>query len=228
MNELDINFNFDLGNFDLDIKLDDSNEFLNTRYCKPAYKKNNVVKYKKADELANNLTLLENERYFCMVDGSFVFGDFIMAFLVGRKMIAKKLTISTLSLSIENVMMLKVLLDDGYIQELNIIVSDFFYSHEKNKLIKEMYTHLDIDNKFQLAVCRSHMKITLIETEMNGGRKYIIDGSANLRSSDNIEQFRIEEDKLQYDFINQSFENILVNYSTIKKSLRGDKLFNTL
>lgn len=232
MNELEKNFNLDINNFqnieiDLDINLNIENS-INQRYCKPAYKKSVSLKYKNAFELAKQIKLLENERYMCIVDGSFIFGDFIQAFINSRQLKETIVTISTLSLSIENIGTLKVLMENNCIKTLNIIVSDFFYSHEKNNLIKLMYQELDIDNRFQLAVCRSHMKVTLIETLQNGGRKYVMHGSANLRSSDNLEQFMIEENKEQFDMFNECFENILSNFATIKKSLRGDKLFNLI
>lgn len=226
MNE--IKFDIKLEDFsDIEINIDfdiDTNE----RYCKPAYKKSIPLKYKNAFELAKQIKILENERYMCIVDGSFIFGDFIQAFINSRGLKNCNVTISTLSLSIENIATLKVLMEHDCIDNLNIIVSDFFYSHEKNNLVKLMYKELDIDDRFQLAVCRSHMKVTLIETKQSGGRKYVMHGSANLRSSDNLEQFMIEESKEQFDMFNNCFENILTNFATVNKSLRGNKLFNLI
>jgi hypothetical protein len=164
----------------------------------------------------------------CIVDGSFIFGDFIQAFINARNLKCSNVTISTLSLSIENIAVLKVLMENNCIEKLNLIVSEFFYSHEKNNLIKLLYKELDIDDRFQLAVCRSHMKVTILETKQAGGRKYVMHGSANLRSSDNLEQFMIEECSEQYDMFNDVFEKILTNFHTINKSLRGDKLFNLI
>lgn len=227
-NELDINFNVDLQNFsniEIDFNIENS---INQRYCKPPYKKAVSLKFKNAFELAKNIKILENERYMCIVDGSFIFGDFIQAFINSRQLKETNVTISTLSLSYQNIATLKVLMEENCIKNLNIIVSDFFYSHERNNLVKLMYLELDIDNRFQLAVCRSHMKVTLIETLQKGGRKYVLHGSANLRSSDNLEQFMIEENKEQFDMFNNCFENILTNFATIKKTLRGEKLFNLI
>jgi len=68
----------------------------------------------------------------------------------------------------------------------------------------------------------------MFETEMNGGRKYVIHGSANLRSSDNIEQFMIEENSELYDFNYIFHKKIIDNFATVKKSLRGGKLFNLI
>lgn len=225
-NELDLNFNIDLGNFsDIEINIDID---FNQRYCKPAMSRSKNVKFKNARELSKAIEIKQNERYFCIINGSFIFGDFIEAFIYDRAMKVKELTISTLSMSQENIESFYNLMKNGYIKKLNIIVSDFFYSHERHNLVRYMYERLDFEDRFQLSVCRTHTKICLFETEMNGGRKYIIHGSANLRSSDNIEQFMIEENLELYDF-NYNFHNkIIDNFATIKKSLRGDKLFNLI
>lgn len=222
----DFNIEIDLGNFsEIEINIDiDTNQ----RYCKPAMSRSKNVKYKNAKELSKEIQIKENERYFCIIDGSFIFGDFIEAFIYERAMKVKELTLSTLSMSQENIDSFYNLMQNGYIEKLNIIVSDFFYSHERHNLVKYMYEKLDVDDRFQLSVCRTHTKICLFETEMNGGRKYIIHGSANLRSSDNIEQFMIEENKELYDFNYDFNKKIIDNFATVKKSLRGDKLFNLI
>jgi len=222
----DFNIEIDLGNFsEIEINIDiDTNQ----RYCKPAMSRSKNVKYKNAKELAKEIQIKQNERYFCIIDGSFIFGDFIEAFIYERAMKVKELTLSTLSMSQENIDSFYNLMQNGYIEKLNIIVSDFFYSHERHNLVKYMYDKLDINDRFQLSVCRTHTKICLFETEMNGGRKYVIHGSANLRSSDNIEQFMIEENSELYDFNFDFHKKIIDNFATVKKSLRGDKLFNLI
>jgi hypothetical protein len=222
----DFNIEIDLGNFsEIEINIDiDTNQ----RYCKPAMSRSKNVKYKNAKELAKEIQIKQNERFFCIIDGSFIFGDFIEAFIYERAMKVKELTLSTLSMSQENIDSFYNLMQNGYIEKLNIIVSDFFFSHERHNLVKYMYDKLDIDNRFQLSVCRTHTKICIFETEMNGGRKYVIHGSANLRSSDNIEQFMIEENSELYDFNFDFHKKIIDNFATVKKSLRGDKLFNLI
>jgi hypothetical protein len=222
----DFNINIDLDNFsDIEINIDiDTNQ----KYCKPAISKSKNVKYKNAKELSKAIEIKQNERYFCIIDGSFIFGDFIEAFIYERAMKVKEMTLSTLSMSKENIDSFYNLMNLGYIDKLNIIVSDFFYSHERNNLVKYMYDKLDIKERFQLSVCRTHTKICMFETEMNAGRKYVIHGSANLRSSDNIEQFMIEENSELYDFNFDFHKKIINNFATIKKSLRGDKLFNLI
>lgn len=76
-----------------------------------------------------------------------------------------------------------------------------------------------INNSFQLAVCRTHTKITLIETEC--GKWLTIHGSANLRSSDNIEMFSIENSKDLYDFNLEWHDEVITKYQTINKMVRS-------
>ena len=88
-----------------------------------------------------------------------------------------------------------------------------------------MYEVLDIDNMFQLAVCRTHTKITLIEHE---DKKIVISGSANLRTSDNLEQVSIEENEDLYNFNYNVHKNILNEYKTINKSIKSKKLWQVV
>ena len=91
------------------------------------------------------------------------------------------MTISTLSLSQDNIDSLANLLDWGYIDELNLIVSAYWFSHERWSLVPYCYERLDKEDKFQLAVAGIHTKTCQFETL--GGKRIVIHGSANLRSS---------------------------------------------
>lgn len=187
------------------------------------------LKYEYAEDLAKEIVLSKNCRYFCLINGSFYFGDFIEALIKHNNLHVKEMTVSTLSLNQNNVDSFGNLLHDGYLNKLNLIVSDFFFAHERQTLIPYMFKELDIDNKFQLAAARSHTKICLFET-MHGS-KVVIHGSANLRTSDNLEQFALEENPKLYDFNYKWHRSILEKYPTIDKkakSLRGKLLWQTV
>lgn len=179
------------------------------------------VKYKNAMQMARDIGPMNTpgQRVFAVVDGSFIFGDFIEAFLVTHNMLAKRMIISTLSLSQENIDSLKNLIIGDYLHQLDMVVSDYFYSHERHGLVNYMYEHLDADNRFQLAVCRTHTKICLIETDC--GQFFTIHGSANLRSSDNIEMFEIENDRALYEFNASWHDEVIQKYQTINKAVRS-------
>lgn len=87
----DTNFKIDLKDFsNIDI---DFNIGINQRYCKPAMAKSKNVKYKNASQLSKEILIKQNERYFCIIDGSFIFGDFIEAFIYDRAMKVSEMTI---------------------------------------------------------------------------------------------------------------------------------------
>jgi len=190
-----------------------------TRYVEPRLPDDadadDYCEYKYAADLAKNINL--NNRTFAIVNGSFIFGDFIEALLVEHKIKAVEMQIATLSLSQENVDSLAGLMKQGYIEKLTIIGSDFFATHEKYNLVPYMYEKLDIDNRFQLVVARSHTKICCFETSK--GNKFVIHGSANLRSSGNYEQVVIEKNADLYDFNYKFNKDLEVKYKTINQKI---------
>ena len=77
-----------------------------TRYIKPPKCKEipeRRMKYSLAIDLAKNLTPEKGCRYFVITDGKFIAGDFIEAFVTEHNIHVKSMTISTLSLSENNV-----------------------------------------------------------------------------------------------------------------------------
>lgn len=199
------------------------------RYIKPKVPtmKKGFVRYDNAVKMARELYLNKGERYDCIVGGNFIFGDLIEAYLVQHHAKAVKMTISTLSLSQNNVDSLANLLRAGYIEELCLVVSTYFYGNEAHALIPYIYENLDTgDGKFQLAIAATHTKTAQFETL--GGRKIVMHGSANLRSSGNIEQFTIEENEELYDFYDDIFSKIAEKYATIRKMVRGAALWDTV
>lgn len=136
------------------------------------------------------------------------------------------MTISTLSMNQNNVDSLANLMHGGYIGELNLIISVYFWANERSSLIPYIYEKLDIDNRFQLAVAGVHTKTCQFVTD--GGRKVVMHGSANLRSSGNVEQFTMEENPELYDFYDEKFNLVLAKYGTIKKAIRSNELWNTI
>jgi hypothetical protein len=198
-----------------------------SRYVKPPRAKiipERMLKYKFAQELAADIKPEKDMRYFVIIDGTFIAGDFIEAFITGHNLHVKRLFISTLSMSLENADSLKNLLAGDFVDELSLIVSDYFYSHERNGLIPYLYQELDSEaGKFQLAVAGTHCKIALIETHC--GLKIVLHGSANLRSSSNTEQIAIEEDAELFEFNAGIMTGIIETYSTIKKTVRYNELW---
>ena len=216
-------FNFDKLSFGKAVA---GNPMGKSRYIKPPISKTipeRRLKYKFAEELARDIKPELGMRAFVFLDGTFVAGDFIEAWFVEHHIIAKELTISTLSLNPNNVDSLANLMECGYIESLNLIVSDYFYSHERQTLVPYIREKLDKDNRFQFAAAGTHCKLTLFETHK--GAKVVIHGSANLRSSSNIEHMTIEENPELFDFIMEMQRTILEKYKTINKAVRYNSIW---
>lgn len=201
-----------------------------SRYIKPRFDPEIADCYLKYDNAAELATVIGNppkgSRYYCIINGNFIFGDFIEAMIVENGWNVEELTISTLSMSDENVDSLAGLLTGGHVQSLNLIVSDFFFSHERGGLVPYLYEKLDIDDRFQLAVASVHTKICMIRTA--GGNKITIHGSANLRTSSNVEQIMVENNDDLYDFNQDIHGAIIERYKTINKSLRRTDLWRAV
>lgn len=218
----ELNFDLDIPDMDFDISISDNgfdNRYVKSKVAKeiPATK----LKYSNALKLAEKIKLDKGIRYDVVVAGNFIFGDFIEAFITTNNAKCLQLTISTLSLDQNNVDSLVNLMKGDYVDQLNLIISDYFYAHERSSLIPYIYDKLDVDNKFQLASASSHTKIAMFETL--GKKKIVIHGSANLRSSSNIEQFTIEENPGLYDFHLEYSSRIIEKYLTINKAIKHNK-----
>ena len=213
--------NFDIPELDLDcfdfIPGEDAET--ENRYVKPRLvaMRNEMVMYEHAVQLAREIKITAGARYDCIVSGSFIFGDFIEAFLTLNNCRATHMTITTLSLSQENIDSLANMMEKGFIDRLDLIVSDYFYSHERNTLVPYIYHRLDIGDRFQLAVAFVHTKTVHFETL--GGKKIVIHGSANLRTSGNVEQFTIEENPELHDFYEERFSPVVEKFQTINRAV---------
>lgn len=219
--------NFDLLNDIDDDVLNDEDFETESRYIKPKKQKilnSKCIKFLNAQQLVKKIDLKNEEDIFAIVDGSFFFGDFILAFLHYHNIKAERMDVSTLSLSMHNIIGIETFMKKGYINNINFLIGYFFYAHERNNLIKEMYNSFDVDNRFQLAVCRNHMKCVTILTDK--GNKIVIHGSANLRSSDNLEQFSLTFDSAKYDFLTEFNDKIIKEFQTIQKPITNKTILN--
>lgn len=201
-----------------------------TRYCKPKLFRNvseKNVKYDNAEKFINELKddIFAGNRIFAIISGKFVFGDIIECLVFSTKKTFKNITISTLSMSIENVYSFENVVKSKRVENFDLLVSIYFYAHNR-ATVYEAYKVLDVENKFQLAVGGVHTKIILIE--MDDGQKIVIHGSANLRSSSSIEQIMIETNAELYDFNYEFHKMIIDKYATIKKPVRDRLLWETI
>ncbi|MBR1829183.1 MAG: hypothetical protein IJ781_06715 [Atopobiaceae bacterium] len=182
------------------------------------------VLYEHAIDLVDGLTLQPGMRMFCLVSGNFVFGDILEAMAERGIAEYRTMTIQTLSMSQENIDSLRNVVERCFeLERLRIVLSDYFYAHERKAtgLVPYLYESLDVDDILDVAFASVHTKIVTFETV--DGLKAVVDGSANLRSSRNIEQFRIECDANLHDSIEAFADRIFEAYSTINKDVKSPK-----
>ena len=180
------------------------------------------VKYKYAQQLADDIKIARGQKVTVIANGSFIFGDFIEAFILKHKIKCKKMVICTLSYNQNNVDSLKNLMQYEWIDDLEIITSGYFYRTEKLKgrLVEYTYKQLDSGkNNFQLSFIETHMKVALIETY--NGSFIVMQGSANLRSCQSVEQFSIEENKELHAFYKDYFNEVSNKNKTINKYIKN-------
>lgn len=121
-----------------------------------------------------------------ILKGSFLFGDFVAS--AAKLCGPAHLSIATLSYGHENVDALWTGFEQGHITGLDLITSDFFFAHYRDTLWKMLVTSLPRE-RCRYAVCRVHAKVALVVPEQ--GPAWCIEGSANLRSCDAIEQVTV-------------------------------------
>lgn len=187
------------------------------------------VKYSNAEKLATDIgTVPEGFRAFCILDGKFIFGDFIEALIVKNNWMVEDLTISTLSMSQENVDSLANLINGDYVKSLNIIISHYYFANERHKdgLMPYLYDKLDLNDVLQVAVASVHTKIAMIRTAC--GKKITIHGSANLRTRSNIEQIVVEHSPTLYDWCHEVHASIVDKHKTINKPVRRTALWSAV
>ncbi len=153
------------------------------------------VRAENADTLAALLPTAPDEVTHAITPGDFIFCDLITAVCRTRKPVA--LHIATLSMSKANVDSLAAELRAGNVGSIAILISNFF--EKTNVAIFEHLTKAAADHPaFTVAVERTHAKVALFQF----GKKdrLTIETSANLRSSQNIEQISAIADPKLYEF----------------------------
>lgn len=176
-----------------------------------------LIVYENAERLAAEVGPMADagDIAHAVLSGNFIFGDFIESWVKRHDMLVNDLHIATLSMSQDNIDSLANLQHGGYVKRLHLMVSDYFFAHErhKNGLIPYAYQELDHGcDSFQLSVTGSHCKIALFATDMT---HHVMHGSANLRSSASIEQMTIENNHDLYRFHYGWLSALEAQYHTI-------------
>lgn len=164
------------------------------------------VTWENAEDAAKAIDYTKD--YFAFTSGRFVFGDFIEALCYVQQLLPEKVYVTTLGMGRENIDSLVNIA--GYLgcKQLNLIVSNYFIAMERNKLVPYMvreFTGLPID----VAVLASHCKLCLIDSPKG---KLIMAGSANLSSSNNVEQIMLWHDDLLFKKMQSTLDSVMSKF----------------
>lgn len=129
------------------------------------------------------------DRTHAVLRGDFVLCDLIPAILAERGR-CPALHVATLGLSAANAESLATLHRAGRIGAITLLCSAYFREVDKTTTYREVCAKLD--GIARLVVARNHAKVICLPTA--AGDHFVIEGSANLRSSDNLEQIAVFND----------------------------------
>lgn len=185
-----------------------------------------TVVYENAEAFARQIDLSTGARTYAWINGSFIFGDIVEALITARRVGVKRLYISSLSFSQDNIDSLKnvMLLMGDALEGITLVLSGWMYSKYKYNLIPYLYQELDDPaNRVQVAFGRGHAKIIDIETVT--GHTITIHGSANLSSNNSIEQIMVEIDNRElHEFNAAMMDRIAQCFGTINAGAAYSKL----
>ena len=161
------------------------------------------VRVGNADTLAALLPTAPDEVTHAITPGDFIFCDLLTSVCRTRKPIT--LRIATLSMSKANVDSLTAELTAGNVGSIAILISNFF--EKTNVGIFQHLTKAAADHPaLTIATERTHAKVALFQFGKND--RLTIETSANLRSSQNIEQITAIADPALYAFHRQWLDEL--------------------
>jgi hypothetical protein len=150
------------------------------------------VKPENAAELVRQIAdLHEGDRLHAITPGHFVFAEILTQ--LAERMKPQTMTIATLSLSKANVDSLAAALDAHHIGQIEFLISDYFAA--TNKQIMQHMEQAAKPRRWRIGTRRTHAKIATLDTN-----HLVIETSANLRSSQNIEQASVFNDRELHAF----------------------------
>ena len=199
-----LSFNFDFSSLSFDsANPEDEREEVPRLNLEP-------VCFENAEDMAESIDYTKD--YFCLVSGSFIFGDFLEALCFKKHLNPSCMYITTLGMSQENIDSIVNLTDYLGTRKVNLIVSHYFAGVERHKLIP--YMEREFQGKpIDVAVLASHCKITVIYSDKGNA---VIAGSANLSSSNNVEQFQIMHDPAIVSYCASRLDDIMKRFTVIR------------
>ena len=163
-----------------------------------------MVKPENAASILDKLPMPCDRALHVITPGNFIFCDLITA--IAGKFPTRRLLISTLSFSKKNADALCRLIANGKVGSIGMLTSNYFA-----KTNAEILAHFEQGaaktGKIQIGIARTHAKVTVFE--FMDEKRLTIETSANLRSSDNIEQVSLFADVPTFNFHAEWIEQVI-------------------
>jgi len=206
-NDLDIQFP-DFGKVTLpesfdDIQIADPLPLKENRTHREARKKRigpsikSMVKPENVTAVGKLLSSEESAPLHIILRGDFILGDLI-GWIADREPV-KFFTCASLGVSIKNAEMLARLIGKEKLHGVSLLLSHYFAAVDKADVwlaVKNLLLPRDV----KMGIGRSHAKVFLIEFIDPQIQPIVIEGSANLRASGNIEQITVWRDSELLEF----------------------------
>lgn len=205
-------FDFSSLSFDFDLFGDDDDDKETRELIKTAKLNFKPVLFDNALDMVKQIDLEQD--YFALVSGAFVFGDLLEGLCWKKALKPKRLYVTTLGLSPDNVDSLVNMVDYLHVPEINLVISSYFASVERHRNIPYMIEQFSGRN-INVAVCANHAKLALWECEE---QSFLMFGSANLASSANLEVFALTHDAETVDFSRRLLSGIMRKWTVIRGS----------
>jgi hypothetical protein len=142
-----------------------------------------------------NVVPAEGESLHAVMTGRYDLMHLISA-LMDRLGIVEAARVATLSYNGRNLAEMLSLLDSGKLKTLTLLCSSFFRDHNKQLWEETLSEFRERGQK--AAAARSHAKVVTLA--VSDGTRYALEGSANLRTNSNREQFALFRDPALHDF----------------------------
>lgn len=129
----DIGFDFDVDFGAFDFEGAEADPLETQVWSRPVVRRPQACGYEHALDLAEALPIDNETETFAFVSGNFVFGDLLEALVDARRLGVRRLGIQTLSMSDENIDSLRNVCEMQPVEELLLVLSDYWYAHECHK-----------------------------------------------------------------------------------------------
>lgn len=193
-------------------------------YTRPIVRKPQTVLYEYAEEFARDFVLDNEHEAFAFVSGNFVFGDALEAIATLNDIRIRRLLVMSFSMNERNINSIRNIIDAHHVERLDVVLSAYWFANERKPdgLVSYLFNELDVDGlELHVAFAGEHCKVWAFETTDGGA--LTVHGSANLRSSGNIEQLHATPDRSVYEFVRGFIEDVISAYDVVNQDARRIK-----